>query len=154
MKLSHNHKQRSLKIHQMNPVCQILQMTMNYILKKRVHGNYSLTGERVLNESDYKYIQIPNTLLNDMHINFCQYHLLQWFQMVNGFQDKTHGTTLTFSKVKHLFTQVLQNGKCHWVTVSTVRCKANEVKYFDSLAGPSMKAKISKQIANLLKTKQ
>ena len=56
------------------PVCQILQMTTNYILK-RVHGNYSLTGKHVLDESDYKYIQIPNTLLNDMHINSCQYQL-------------------------------------------------------------------------------
>ena len=54
--------------------------------------------------------------------------------------------------IKHLFTQVLQDGKCHWVTASTVGCKANEVKYFDGLAGPSIKAKISKQIANLLKT--
>ena len=111
-----------------------------------------MTGKRVLDESDYKYIQTPNTLLNDMYINSCQYQLLQQFPTVNGFQDTTHGTTLTFSKIKHPFTQILHDGKCHWVTVSTIGCKANEVKYFDSLAGPSVKAKISKQIANLLKT--
>ena len=95
--------------------------------EKKVYGNYSLTGKHVLDESDYKYIQIPNTLFIDMHINSCQYQLHQQFPTVNAFQDTTYGTTLTFSKIKHPFTQILHDGKCHWVTVSTIGCKANEV---------------------------
>ena len=83
----------------------------------------------------------PSTLtqggwLTDNIVNAAQGLLKRQFPHINGLQEVGLGRTLFFVIQTEEFIQVLHNGHDHWVTVSTIGCKAGEINVFDSLPQP------------------
>ncbi len=71
-----------------------------------------------------------------------------------GLQDVILGQTLAFQVMSGQdFVQVLNTGKGHWVTISTIGCQRNEVDIFDSLY-PTLSSQLQMQISVLLCTKE
>ena len=74
--------------------------------------------------------------LSDVDINFAQHLLKVQYPELNGLkstllQDKK--ATPTENSVSNNIQIIYCQGRHHWITVTTVNCKAREVKVFDSL---------------------
>ena len=55
------------------------------------------------------------------------------FKEVNGLQDPILGQSLNFSIMRDKpFVQVLHDGKMHWLTIVTYKCKEGEINILDS----------------------
>ena len=92
-----------------------------------------------------------NGWLTDNIINAAQGLLKRQFPHINGLQEVGLCRTLFFAIQTEEFIQVLHNGHDHWVTVSTIGCKAGEINAFDSLP-PALTSSKMNQIAALLAT--
>ena len=68
-------------------------------------------------------------MLNDTVIPFFQ----SLFDGKKGLQDLLLGQRLSFKVARDSFIQILHDGRCHWVTVSTFVCDPGEINYYDSL---------------------
>ena len=66
---------------------------------------------------DYRDVSwiLKENMLNDTVIQFFQ----SLFDGINGLQDPLLGQRLSFKVARNPFIQILHDGRCHWVTVST-----------------------------------
>ena len=72
--------------------------------------------------------------LNDKIIHASQQLLKQQYPDVLGWQDPILQKTAMFEVLRGKdFVQILNHGGNHWVTVSTVGCRKNTIKVYDSL---------------------
>ena len=67
-------------------------------------------------------------MLNDTAIQFFQ----SLFDGINDLQDPLLEQRLSFKVARDQFIQILHDGRCHWVTVSTFVCDPGEINYYDS----------------------
>ena len=86
-------------------------------------------------------------MLNDAVVNKAQGLLHEQFPGVGGLEDTTLGPLNMFSIRKGEFVQVLHDGGLHWVCISNIGCKEQEVNYYDSLSGSGVSWYFCKQIA-------
>ena len=89
-------------------------------------------------------------MLNDTAMQFFQ----SIFDGINGLQDPLLGQCLSFKVAWNPFIQILHDGQCHWVTVSTSGCDPGEINYYDSLFKGKITDSVKKQICNLLHSKE
>ena len=80
---------------------------------------------------DYRDVSLilKENMLNDTVIQFFQ----SLFDGINGLQDPLLGKRLSFKVARNRFIQILHDGRCHWVTVSTFGCNPDEINCYDSL---------------------
>ena len=71
--------------------------------------------------------------LNDRLINVAQEMLKQTAPSPVGLQDVTLGNTLAYNIQTSEFVQILHDGHQHWVTISTIGAKRNEIFIYNSL---------------------
>lgn len=90
--------------------------------------------------------------MNDRHIQAAQQLLKQQFPFIGGLQDPILQVARTFTVEKGEFVQILNLGSCHWLTISTVGCKPNQVKVYDSMHMP-MSSSMKMTVAELLQTR-
>ena len=57
---------------------------------------------------------------------------------------------MLFSIQKGEFVHVLHNGGLHWVCISSIGCKENEVNYYNSLSGSGVSWYLVQQIASII----
>ena len=69
-------------------------------------------------------------------------------------QDPLLGQRLSFKVARNPFIQILHDGRCHWVTLSTFSCDPGEINYYDSLFKSKITDSVKKQIYNLLHSKE
>ena len=81
-----------------------------------------------LNDRDVHLI-LKGNMLNDTVIQFFQ----SLFDGINDLQDPLLGERLSFKVARNPFIQILHDGRCHCVTVSTFGCDPGEINYYDSL---------------------
>ena len=67
-----------------------------------------------------------------------------------GLEDTTLGPIFMFSVQKGEFVQVLHDGNIHWVCISNIGCKENEINYYDSLRGGRVSWYLLQQIASIV----
>ena len=91
--------------------------------------------------------------LNDRLINVAQEMLKQTAPSPVGLQDVTLGNTLAYNIQTSEFVQILHDGHQHWVTISTIGAKRNEIFIYNSL-GTSVSSSVKNQIAALLCSKE
>ena len=89
-------------------------------------------------------------MLNDTVIKFFQ----SLFDGIDGLQDPLLGQRLSFKVARNPFIQILHDGRCHWVTVSTFGCDPGEINYYDSLFKGKITNSVKKQICNFSKEKK
>ena len=73
------------------------------------------------------------------------------FLLPAGLQDVTLGRTLAYDIQRREFIQILHNGSCHWLTITTIGAEKEHVFVYDSLY-PSVGSNTKLQIAALLNT--
>ena len=88
--------------------------------------------------------------LNDRQINASQTLLKNQYSYIGGLQNTLLGQNFSFVPETTEFVQVL-HGAGHWLCVTTVGCKAGEVKVLDSLYS-TVPTKVKRQIAVLTRT--
>lgn len=89
-------------------------------------------------------------MLNDAVINKAQTLLHEQFPGVGGLEDTTLGPIFMFSVQKGEFVQVLHDGNSHWICISNIGCKENEINYYDSLRGSRVLWYLLQQIASIV----
>lgn len=71
-------------------------------------------------------------MLTDTSINCAQSILHEAFPNVAGLEVTTLGSTSNFSANKAEFVQILHTGSLHWLCVSNIGCRKNEINCYDS----------------------
>ena len=94
----------------------------------------------------------PTSWLTDSIIDAAQ-KLLKEISPVPGLQSVACGLTMTFSVQPEEFVQILNTGRGHWVTVSTIGMAHPTVCVYDSLYS-SAGTKLEAQIASLIQTEK
>ena len=102
-----------------------------------------------LNDRDVHLI-LKGNMLNDTVIQFFQ----SLFDGINDLQDPLLGERLSFKVARNPFIQILHDGRCHWIIVSTFGCDPAEINYYDSLVKGKITDSVKKQICNLLHSKE
>ncbi len=98
------------------------------------------------------FILLSGAWLTDTIIDEGQ-RLIKKKYRIDGLQNIILGQTMAFEVMKQReFVQVLNTGKGHWITISTVGCKSSEIEVFDSMH-PVLTNHVQKQIAVLLCSK-
>lgn len=104
--------------------------------------------------SDCESIQHMHGWLTDAVINAAQTLLKRQHPDVGGLQNTNLGRNLTFAIERGTFVQMLHVHGNHWITISNMFCKSNEIDIFDSLNIGSISKEDQKQIAALIFTKE
>ena len=102
-----------------------------------------------LDDRDISLI-LKGNMLNNTVIQFSQ----SLFDGLNCLQDPLLGQHPSFKLARNLFFQILHDGRCHWVTVSTFGCDPGEVNYYDFLFKGKIMDSVKKKICNLLHSKE
>ena len=102
-----------------------------------------------LDDTDVSLI-LKGNMLKDTVIQFFQ----SLFDGINGLQDPLLGQRLSFKVARNPFIQILHDGRCHWVKVSTFGCDSSEINCYDSLFKGKITDSAKKQICNLLRSKE
>jgi len=108
--------------------------------------------ELKLISADRQILQCHRKWVNDRLINAAQQMLRKQYG-VPGLEDVSKGETLSMDVHKGEFIQILNVGKVHWVTVSTIDCNPGVIKVYDS-GGKYITYRNQEQIAALLFTQQ
>jgi len=87
--------------------------------------------ELKLISADRQILQCHRKWVNDRLINAAQQMLRKQYG-VPGLEDVSKGETLSMDVHKGEFIQILNVGKVHWVTVSTIDCNPGVIKVYDS----------------------
>ena len=103
-----------------------------------------------LTVTDKKILDYHHKWLNDRLINASQQILRKQYG-ITGLQDVTMLQTLSMDVQPGEFVQILNVASSHWVTISTIGCKAGTVHVYDS-GGKHMSYRNKEQIASLLFT--
>jgi len=85
--------------------------------------------------------------------NLASWLLKQGYPHVNGLQPTALGNTLGFEVQTGEFVQVLHTSGCHWLTISTIGCKAGHVNVYDSLLSVDVSLRTKEEIATILFSK-
>ena len=104
-----------------------------------------------LYESDREILLSSTAWLNDNIIAAAGNIRKQKMPLKNGFQLPILGQICAFTIEKEEFVPILNNGRGHWLTVSTMGAKENEVQIYDSLY-LSVNTRVQVQIPSLLCT--
>ena len=89
-------------------------------------------------------------MLNDALINKAQTLLHEQFPGVGGLEDTTLGPIFMFSVQKGEFVQVLHDENIHWVCISNIGCKEQEINYYDSLRGSRVSWYLLQEIPSIV----
>ncbi|XP_063971063.1 uncharacterized protein LOC129282955 isoform X1 [Lytechinus pictus] len=73
--------------------------------------------------------------------------ILEMFPFMHGFEETTLGNHLLFSAAQGEFGQLMNDGKDHWIFVTSISCAPGTVKYYDSMGARTVPDTIRKQIA-------
>ena len=92
---------------------------------------------------------INQRFLNDMVIHYFQ----KLVKNGNGLQDPLLGQKIKFKVCSEEFTQLLHDGKHHWVTISTLDCQPGEFKYYDSMFKGKLTESVKNQICCIIRFK-
>uniref|UniRef100_A0A1X7V770 Ubiquitin-like protease family profile domain-containing protein n=1 Tax=Amphimedon queenslandica TaxID=400682 RepID=A0A1X7V770_AMPQE len=75
------------------------------------------------------------------------------YSHIEGLQETALGETLTFNVSKGTFVQILNVGRNHWITVTSLGCEgANHVIVYDSLPRRNLEQRLREQIAAIIYT--
>ena len=88
--------------------------------------------------------------LNDRLINAGQILLKERFPDIGGLQIVDLARTLCFTQNEPSFVQILNTYDSHWVCVTSIGCKANMVKVYDSMRTCDVCISTKECIASLL----
>ena len=108
-------------------------------------------GIRVF-KSDLNILKNPLGWLNARLINAGQALLRTKFPNLGGLQDVGKSDTCTFDEQIGDFVQVLNCYESHWILVSKMNCKINQVNVYDSSFTGDMPISSKEVIASLVKT--
>ena len=92
----------------------------------------TVTGS-ALYPSDIGILESSRKWLNERLINAGQAMIKKKFPQVSGLQDVGRSDTCTFEEEHGKFVQVLNVHDTHWICVTNVDSKSNEVKVYDSM---------------------
>ena len=107
----------------------------------------------LLSHEDHAILLNPTAWLNDNIIHAAQKLLKQHSTAICGFQNTLLGAKCAFKPETEDFVQILFDGRGHWLTVSTVGAKAeNVVMVYDSLY-KSIGFHVKQQVASLMTSK-
>ena len=107
-----------------------------------------------LSFSDLKTI-LGSQMLTDNVINLFQKMLKQVFVDAMGSQDSVRGQNLSYDVYQNRpFVQVIQNGRYHWLALSTYGCKKGEIYVLDSKFNYVLSLQTKRQICALLCCRQ
>ena len=103
-----------------------------------------------LTKRDLNILESRSKWLNCKLINAGQFLLKKRFPTVQGLYDVILSRTLSFPSQDQPFVQILNCDQMHWVCVSTVGCKPNCIKVYDSLFSGDVPASTKESIATLM----
>ena len=104
---------------------------------------------QMIDNADVQII-MNGEMLNDAIINKAQTLLHDPVPGVGGLEDTTLGPISMFSIQRGEFVQVLHDGSIHWVCVSNIGCKDQDVSYYDSLSGSRVSWSLVQQITSII----
>ena len=82
----------------------------------------------------------------------CNETVIQFFQsLFDGINSLQDPLLLSFKVARNPFIQILHDGRCHWVTVSTFGCDPGEINYYDSLFKVKITDSVKKHITLKIK---
>ena len=88
--------------------------------------------------------------LNDTAITAAQMLLKKNFPQIYGMQSPIFGETPAFEIQKGIFIQILNVRNAHWIMVTSINCRKDEVRIFDSLPSEYVPSRTKQQIASIL----
>ncbi|XP_041452595.1 uncharacterized protein LOC121405721 [Lytechinus variegatus] len=88
-----------------------------------------------------------NQSVSSRIIREAQALILEMFPLMHGFEETTLGNHLLFSAAQGEFGQLMNDGKDHWIFVTSISCAPGTVKYYDSMGARTIPDIIRKQIA-------
>ena len=103
--------------------------------------------------SDKEILLTTSEWLNDTIINAALILLKKRNPSMPGLQDVLHCQTMGFDVESGEFVQILHNGNGHWITVSNIGGKHQEIEVFDSLYVPITDS-VKMRVACLLCTQE
>lgn len=105
-----------------------------------------------LTERDKEILVTPGEWLDDNLINAAQILLKMKFSAVGGLQSCTLAEKLAFEPQGEAeFVQILNIGRNHWITISTIGCESGSINVYDSMHW-KLSSITKKVIADLLMT--
>ena len=107
-------------------------------------------GDVVLRSEQRDILLHPAALLDDLVISAGQNMLKQTTNLA-GFQHSVMGQTCSFKRMNEPFVQILNNGRGHWLAISTVGAEEDTVNIYDSMF-VSVNKHIKEQIAAIVST--
>ena len=90
--------------------------------------------------------------LNTDKINAGQSWLRKRFLKVCGLQDTLMSKTLSFVHIEGEFVQILHCSNNHWIYVTTIACKPNVVKIYDSMQTGDAPMEVKESVATIMKS--
>ena len=107
-------------------------------------------GYEKLTKADLDRLHQKQGWLNDRLINAGQILLKERFPGVGGLQNVDLARTLCFAQNEPSFVQILNTYDSHWVCVTSIGCKPNMVKVYDSMRTGDVSTSTKECIATLL----
>ena len=107
-------------------------------------------GYEKLTKADMDRLHQKRGWLNDRLINAGQILLKERFPDIGGLQNVDLARTLCFTQNEPSFVQILNTYDSHWVCVTSIGCKANMVKVYDSMRTGDVCISTKECIATLL----
>ena len=112
--------------------------------------NVTDIGYVKLSQADLDRLQQKRSWLNDSLINAGQVLLKKQYPDAVGLQDVDLSRTLCFVQGEPAFIQILNTNDSHWICVTSIGCKPNVVKVYDSMRTGNVCTSTKECIATLL----
>ena len=104
--------------------------------------------------SDIGILQSSRKWLNERLINAGQAMIKAKFPRISGLQDVGRSDTCTFEEEDGNFVQILNIHDTHWICVTNVDSKSNEVKLYDSMCTGDIPMNTKEVVASLVRLSQ
>ena len=104
--------------------------------------------------SDIGILQSSRKWLNERLINAGQAMIKAKFPRISGLQDVGRSDTCTFEEKDGNFVQILNIHNSHWICVTNVDSKSNEVKVYDSMCTGDIPMNTKEVVASLVRLSQ
>ena len=104
--------------------------------------------------SDIGILQSSRKWLNERLINAGQAMIKAKFPRISGLQDVGRSDTCTFEEEDGNFVQILNIHDTHWICVTNVDSKSNEVKVYDSMCTGDIPMNTKEVVASLVRLSQ
>ena len=104
--------------------------------------------------SDIGILHSSKKWLNERLINAGQAMIKAKFPELSGLQDVGRSNTCTFEEEDGKFVQILNIHDTHWICVTNIDSKSNEVKVYDSMCTGDIPMNAKEVVASLVRLSQ